>query len=111
MDVLVVEDEKKLAEALQEGLEADHYSVQVSYSGEEGFYQVQARAFDLMILDIMLQSEVEPRLQRLPAMTFLPSSTARGSVSTGRHLGNATPLAQDRRAPVRRPLADPRRPQ
>src|SRR5215470_7415155 len=51
-----------------------------------------------VIPNIMLQSEVEPRLlQRLRAMTFLPSSTARGSVSSGRHLGNATPVAQDRR--------------
>lgn len=52
--ILVVEDEQKLAKALQEGLEADDYSVQVAYTGEEGFYLVQARPFDLVILDVML---------------------------------------------------------
>ena len=43
-----------MAKALQEGLEADDYSVRVSHTGEEGFYLVLAQPFDLMILDIML---------------------------------------------------------
>lgn len=43
-----------MAKALQEGLEADDYSVQVAYTGEEGFYLVQAQPFDLVILDVML---------------------------------------------------------
>ena len=34
----MVEDEQKMAKALQEGLEADDYSVQVAHTGEEGFY-------------------------------------------------------------------------
>jgi two-component system copper resistance phosphate regulon response regulator CusR len=52
--ILVVEDEQKMAKALQEGLEADQYSVQVAYTGEEGFYLIQAQPFDLVILDVML---------------------------------------------------------
>ena len=52
--ILVVEDEQKMAKALQEGLEADEYSVQVAHTGEEGFYLVQAQPFDLVILDVML---------------------------------------------------------
>jgi two-component system copper resistance phosphate regulon response regulator CusR len=52
--ILVVEDEQKMAKALREGLEADEYSVQVAYTGEEGFYLIQARPFDLVILDVML---------------------------------------------------------
>ena len=35
--VLVVEDEKKGAKALREGLEAERYDVSVASSGEEGF--------------------------------------------------------------------------
>lgn len=54
MLILVVEDEQKMARALQEGLEADEYSVRVAYTGEEGFYLVQAHPFDLVILDVML---------------------------------------------------------
>jgi len=52
--ILVVEDEQKMAKALQEGLEADDYSVQVAHTGEEGFYLIQAQPFDLVILDVML---------------------------------------------------------
>ncbi len=52
--ILVVEDEQKMARALQEGLEADEYSVRVAHTGEEGFYLVQAQPFDLVILDVML---------------------------------------------------------
>jgi two-component system copper resistance phosphate regulon response regulator CusR len=52
--ILVVEDEFKLARALQEGLEADHYSVSLVHTGEEGFYLVHEQAFDLIILDVML---------------------------------------------------------
>jgi len=54
MHILVVEDEQKLAKALQEGLEADGYSVTVAHTGEEGFYLVQAQPFELVILDVML---------------------------------------------------------
>lgn len=54
MHILVVEDERELANALKQGIEAEDYSVRVCYTGEEGFYVVQAQPFDLMILDIML---------------------------------------------------------
>ncbi len=54
MQILVVEDEVKLAEALREGLEADGYAVQVVHTGEDGFYRLRNDAFDLAILDLML---------------------------------------------------------
>lgn len=54
MNILVVEDEQKMAKALQEGLEADGYSVRVAHTGEDGFYLIQAESFDVVILDIML---------------------------------------------------------
>jgi DNA-binding response OmpR family regulator len=54
VNILVVEDEQKMAQALREGLEADDYSVRVAHTGEEGFYLVQAQPFDLVILDVML---------------------------------------------------------
>jgi two-component system, OmpR family, copper resistance phosphate regulon response regulator CusR len=52
--ILVVEDEQKMAKALQEGLEADDYSVSVAHTGEEGFYLAHAQPFDMVILDVML---------------------------------------------------------
>jgi len=36
--ILVVEDERKVARALREGLEAEHYDVRVAATGEEGFF-------------------------------------------------------------------------
>jgi two-component system, OmpR family, copper resistance phosphate regulon response regulator CusR len=52
--VLVVEDEEKLALSLQAGLQAEQYSVRISYTGEDGFYLAESQPFDLLILDIML---------------------------------------------------------
>lgn len=54
MQILVVEDEPKVAGALKEGLETDGYEVTLAQTGEEGFFHANARAFDLIILDIML---------------------------------------------------------
>src|SRR5436853_1949 len=54
MRVLVVEDEKKVAKALREGLEAEHYDVRLASSGEEGFFLVNHETFDCVVLDLML---------------------------------------------------------
>lgn len=52
--ILLVEDERKVAQALQEGLEAESHSVAVATSGEEGFFRISSEPFDLAVLDIML---------------------------------------------------------
>jgi two-component system copper resistance phosphate regulon response regulator CusR len=52
--ILVVEDEKKVAKALEEGLEAEHYEVAIAHTGEDGFYLISTQAFDLVLLDLML---------------------------------------------------------
>jgi two-component system, OmpR family, copper resistance phosphate regulon response regulator CusR len=54
VQILVVEDEQKMAQAIREGLEADGYSVRVAHTGEEGFYLLNAQPFDLALLDVML---------------------------------------------------------
>ena len=54
MHILVVEDEHKVAKALKQGLEAEHYDVTVARTGEEGFFLINAQQFDLVILDLML---------------------------------------------------------
>jgi DNA-binding response OmpR family regulator len=64
--VLVVEDERKVAKALREGLEAEHYTVRVASTGEEGFFLVNHEAFDLVVLDLML-----PRRDGLEVLTTL----------------------------------------
>jgi len=52
--ILVVEDERKVAAALQVGLEAEHYAVSLAATGEEGFYLANTEPFDLILLDVML---------------------------------------------------------
>lgn len=54
MRILIVEDEPKLAQALKQGLEAEHYEVRVAATGEDGFFLVNTEVFDLMLLDLML---------------------------------------------------------
>jgi len=66
MRVLVVEDEKKVAKALREGLEAEHYDVRLASSGEEGFFLVNHETFDCVVLDLML-----PRRDGIEVLTTL----------------------------------------
>jgi two-component system copper resistance phosphate regulon response regulator CusR len=54
VQILVVEDERKLALAIQQGLEAQHHTVAIACTGEEGFYAAHVSRFDLIILDVML---------------------------------------------------------
>jgi DNA-binding response OmpR family regulator len=52
--LLVVEDEPKVARALQEGLEDEGYDVALASTGEEGFFLASSREFDLIVLDVLL---------------------------------------------------------
>ena len=52
--ILIVEDEKSLADILKKGLEEEGYAVDVAYNGEDGLHLALNEPSDLMILDIML---------------------------------------------------------
>jgi two-component system, OmpR family, copper resistance phosphate regulon response regulator CusR len=54
LKILIIEDEKKVAQALKKGLTAEQYDVDAAFSGEEGFYLLNSQKFDLVILDLML---------------------------------------------------------
>ncbi|AIG76156.1 response regulator transcription factor [Amycolatopsis japonica] len=54
MRVLVVEDETRLAETLQWGLEADGYAVDLARDGLEGLELAQLYPYQVIVLDIML---------------------------------------------------------
>ena len=54
MRVLIVEDERKLAQVISSALEAEHYDVIVAPTGEDGFFRANAEVFDLLVLDLML---------------------------------------------------------
>jgi two-component system copper resistance phosphate regulon response regulator CusR len=54
MQILIVEDESKLAYALQQGLDEEGYSVAVALSGEEALRSLERSVPDLVLLDVML---------------------------------------------------------
>ena len=82
--MLVVEDERKLAQVLASALEREHYEVVVARTGEDGFYQANAELFDLVLLDLMLPGrsglEILQTLRRRHVQTPVLILTARDGV-------------------------------
>jgi DNA-binding response OmpR family regulator len=54
MRILVVEDEKRLADFIKNGLEEQKYSVDAAYDGENAEFLAMTNEYDLIILDILL---------------------------------------------------------
>lgn len=52
--ILVIEDEKRVADLLKIGLEENGYQVMVAYDGEMGLRLFRSNAFELVISDIIL---------------------------------------------------------
>jgi two-component system, OmpR family, copper resistance phosphate regulon response regulator CusR len=73
--VLVVEDESKVARAVQDGLKAEGCDVELASTGDEGLLAARTRSFDLVVLDLML-----------------PGRDGLEILSTLRDAGHATPV-------------------
>jgi two-component system, OmpR family, copper resistance phosphate regulon response regulator CusR len=54
MNVLLVEDDKRIAQVLEQGLEEDGHRVYTSHRGKEGCELIQSNHFDVAVLDVML---------------------------------------------------------
>jgi DNA-binding response OmpR family regulator len=54
MRLLIVEDEKTLANLIKKGFEEEGFAVDVAYDGEDGLYFAQNNVYDAIVLDIML---------------------------------------------------------
>ena len=52
--ILIVEDDEGIAMGLEDDLRLDGYDVAVARDGEDGVRRARERAFDLIVLDIML---------------------------------------------------------
>jgi two-component system, OmpR family, response regulator len=85
MRILIVEDEKSLADILKKGLEEEGYAVDVAYNGEEGQYLAENDPSDLMILDIMLPGvdgmTILNRIRRIGIKTPVLLLTAKDAVT------------------------------
>lgn len=52
--ILIVEDQKKLAESVQRGLREEGFDAVTAATGEEGFYLATTQPPDAVVLDVML---------------------------------------------------------
>jgi two-component system copper resistance phosphate regulon response regulator CusR len=68
MRILVVEDERKLAELIARALRAERYAVDTAYDGASAWKMIETYDYDLVILDLMLPeldgSEILRRMRR-----------------------------------------------
>ena len=54
MRVLIVEDERKLAELLARGLREEGHAADIAARGEDAVWMAEAAPFDVIVLDVML---------------------------------------------------------
>ena len=90
--ILVVEDERKLAQVLASALQAQHYDVVVAPTGEAGFFRTNAETFDLVVLDppyAMGEPELESLLADLAARAAV---AAGGLVVLTREIKSSIPV-------------------
>jgi DNA-binding response OmpR family regulator len=82
--ILVVEDERKLAQVLALALRAERYDVVLAPTGEDGFFRANAETFDLVLLDLMLPGrnglEILQTLRKRQMQTPVLILTARDGV-------------------------------
>jgi DNA-binding response OmpR family regulator len=68
MRLLVIEDERKVADFVARGLRAERFAVDVAYDGDSGWDMASVCDYDLVILDLMLPglggTEILRRLRR-----------------------------------------------
>ena len=84
MQVLIVEDDIRLAQALGQILEENHYQVDLVHDGDQGLAYAESGGYDVIILDVMLPRksglEVVAELRRANVATPVLMLTARTTV-------------------------------
>jgi len=76
-DILIIDDDKDLVQAMQIILERHNYRVRVAYNGKEGYEKIEAKPPDLVILDVMMATDTEGfdlayKLKHLPEYRNIP---------------------------------------
>ena len=84
MRMLVVEDEKELADALGRGLEQQGYAVDIAYDGEEALELFEVNGYDLILLDLNIPKidgvEVCRQIRQSGSSTGILMLTARSGL-------------------------------
>jgi two-component system copper resistance phosphate regulon response regulator CusR len=85
MRLLVIEDERKVADFVARGLRAERFAVDVAYDGGSGWDMASVCDYDLVILDLMLPglggAEILRRLRRAKKEAAVLILTARDSTA------------------------------
>lgn len=83
--ILIVEDDRKMADLLRKGLEEEGHSAAVAYDGRRGLEMAQTSMFDIVVLDIMLPGidgfEIANRLRTAGNQIPILMLTGRDAVS------------------------------
>lgn len=84
MNILLVEDEHKIANAIKQGFKQERYNVEVYYDGEDGLAAAEAGEYDIIILDRMLPGidglEICKRVRASGIQTPIIMLTAKGQI-------------------------------
>lgn len=85
MRLLLIEDEKKVADFIARGMRAERFAVDVAYDGLVGWEMASERDYDLIILDLMLPglsgTELLRRLRQKEHRAAVLVLTARDATS------------------------------
>ncbi len=85
MRILLVEDEKKVAEFVARGLRAERFAVDISDNGQSGWEMASSFNYDLIVLDLMLPglsgTEVLKRVRKHSAQVPVLVLTARDGMA------------------------------
>src|SRR5271157_6045399 len=85
MRILVVEDEKKVADIIARGLKAERFAVDVCHDGQSGWESANTYNYDVIILDLMLPgltgTEILERVRQKNPLVPILILTARDGVA------------------------------
>jgi DNA-binding response OmpR family regulator len=85
MQVLIVEDEPKIAQLIRRGLIEEHYAVDIAYDGHEAIEKFETNEYDCIVLDWLLPGQdglaVCQTIRRKNVTVPILMLTAKGDIS------------------------------
>jgi DNA-binding response OmpR family regulator len=84
MNILVIEDEAKVASFVKKGLQQSGYEIDLAADGEEGYEKIRSNSYDLILLDLMLPKlsglDLIPKIRECKPGVPIIAVTAKASV-------------------------------
>lgn len=115
LDILVIDDDRDLVNSMKLVLQSQGYQVRHAFNGQNGYKQIQGKAPNLIILDVMMATDTEgfdlayklsrdPKYQRIPILmvSAFTSKMAEQGPETFQHiLGEDWPVAMFLDKPIK----------